>query len=136
MRRCTPSALTPCFWFVTYHIAWNQSRSGLRVPSKIVPAVGDVWRWHLAHRNWPRPVVHASVSAQDGHRKPSGQRTRRTNSAHAASVQTIRRTPSAYGGNRSRRRDEAHSRSSLHLVTTRAKWIPYFAETAEVPETC
>src|SRR5512134_3070553 len=79
------SALTPCFWFVTYHIAWNQSRSGLRVPSKIVPAVGDVWRWHLAHRNWPRPVVHASVSAQDGHRKPSGQRTRRTNSAHAAS---------------------------------------------------
>ena len=22
--RCRPSALTPCFWLVTYHIAWNQ----------------------------------------------------------------------------------------------------------------
>ena len=35
-------ALTPCFWLVTYHIAWNQRRNGFRVPSKIVPAVTDV----------------------------------------------------------------------------------------------
>src|SRR5512134_667072 len=50
-------------------------------------------------------------------------------------MQTIRRTPSAYGGNRSRRRDEAHSRPSLHLVTTRAKWIPYQREKASGSET-
>lgn len=27
-NRCTPSALIPCFWFVTDHIARNQVRRG------------------------------------------------------------------------------------------------------------
>src|SRR5271166_5084635 len=38
-----PSALTPFFWLVTNHIARNHIRNGLRVPSKIVPAVSDVF---------------------------------------------------------------------------------------------
>ena len=28
---CSPSALTPFFWFTTDHIAWNHKRSGLCV---------------------------------------------------------------------------------------------------------
>ena len=31
----------PFFWLVTNHIARNHIRNGLRVPSKIVPAVSD-----------------------------------------------------------------------------------------------
>jgi len=43
--RCRPKALTPNFWLVRYHIAWNNTRSGLLVPSNNVPAVTDVWQW-------------------------------------------------------------------------------------------
>ena len=35
--RCRPSALTPCFWLVTYHIAWNQRRNGFRCPRRSSP---------------------------------------------------------------------------------------------------
>ena len=34
-----PKALTPCFWLVRYQAAASQTRSGVRVWSKIVPAV-------------------------------------------------------------------------------------------------
>ncbi len=33
----------PCFWLVMYQAAANQTRSGVRVLSKIVPAVTLHW---------------------------------------------------------------------------------------------
>jgi len=38
-----PIALAPFFWLVTYQIARNQTRRGVRVSWKMVPAVTEVW---------------------------------------------------------------------------------------------
>src|SRR5947208_9124826 len=37
--RCRPRALTPFFWLVIHHRAWNHTFRGVRVSWKIVPAV-------------------------------------------------------------------------------------------------
>ena len=49
----SPSALTPFFWLVTNHIASNHTRNDLRVPSKIVAAVSDVFLRQARHRSHP-----------------------------------------------------------------------------------
>ena len=63
----------------------KHNRNGLRVSSKIVPAIADVCRWHAAHRSRPRAVVQAVCPLQAEHRKPSGHRRRRSKSVQAAS---------------------------------------------------
>src|SRR5712692_9542098 len=63
-------------WFVTHHIARNHIRSGLRVPSKMVPAVIEVCRWQPEHSiRSPRPIGQARRPPQLGQRNPSGHRS-------------------------------------------------------------
>ena len=57
------SALTPFFWLVTNHIARNHIRNGLRVPSKIVPAVSDVCLRQARHRSHPPAITHGSPAS-------------------------------------------------------------------------
>lgn len=66
-------------------MAWNQTRSGLRVPSKIVPAVMDVWRAQLRQRMSPRMVVQPPLVPQAGQTNPLGHLSLCTYRAHAAS---------------------------------------------------
>jgi hypothetical protein len=67
-------------------MAMNQVRSGLRVPSKMVPAVSDVRAWQLRQRSSWSDIVHGSpLTAQCGQMNPDGQRRRRMYSRHAAS---------------------------------------------------
>jgi len=47
-------APTPFFWLVTYQVAANQVVSGVRVLSKMVPAVTVAWYLHELHTNLPR----------------------------------------------------------------------------------
>jgi hypothetical protein len=77
--RCRPRALTPFFWLVTNHMAMNQVLSGLRVPSKMVPAVSEVRRRQLRQRIRSSDMIQATSAApQCGQTKPAGQRRRRT----------------------------------------------------------
>ena len=54
----------------------NHVRSGLRVPSKIVPAVTEVSLRHARHRSQPPAIAHRSpTTPQCGQQKPVGQRS-------------------------------------------------------------
>ncbi len=67
------------------HAAANHSVSGVRVLSKIVPAVTDVLPEHPAHTQRPRPVRHPRRPPHEKHTMPSGQRNSSRYAAHAAS---------------------------------------------------
>ena len=58
-----------------HQIARNHSVSGLRVFSKIVPAVTEVWCRHDRQTNRPREADQAAVSPQRGQTNPSGHRS-------------------------------------------------------------
>ena len=62
------------FCDVTNQIAANQVRSGVRVRSKIVPAVTDVRREQLVHIHRLSLVRHDVVPPHFGQTKPPGQR--------------------------------------------------------------
>ena len=66
---------TPCFWLVISHAASNHGRSGVRVLSKIVPAVPDACRPQTEHSNRPTPNRHPCRLAHRAQRNPSGQRS-------------------------------------------------------------
>jgi hypothetical protein len=79
-------ALTPFFWLVTYQMAANQVLRGVRVLSKMVPAVTVAWYLHELHTNRPRVLLYGSAMAPHlVHTKPSGQRNPRRYSRQAAS---------------------------------------------------
>jgi hypothetical protein len=59
-------------------MAMNQVRSGLRVPSKMVPAVSEVRARQLQHRSSASDINQGSpLTPQRGQMNPSGQRKRR-----------------------------------------------------------
>ncbi len=121
--RCNPGALTPCFSAVTHHMARNQVRSGLRVPSKIVPAVMEVWCWQAAQRKRFRPVAHACPL----HRADSG--TRMTTEARRHSLdkpppwRTAPRTPEGLRGSPRWARARPPRTIPHHVGATYVKWI-------------
>ena len=53
----------PILRLVTNHIARNHIRNGLRVPSKIVPAVSDVRLRQARHRSHPPAISHGSPAS-------------------------------------------------------------------------
>ena len=53
--RCRLCAEMPSFCAANSQQAVNHTVSGVRVRSKIVPAVTDVRRWQAAHSNRPSP---------------------------------------------------------------------------------
>ena len=73
--RCRLWAEMPSFWVAKSHDAMNQTVSGVRVLSKIVPAVTEVAERHDPHRNRPSPSRHPPGHPQAGHTNPSGQRS-------------------------------------------------------------
>src|ERR1700684_3536151 len=95
--RCKPNARTPCFWLVTYQAAANHTRNGVRVLSKMVPAVTVLWCRQSLHINRMRLTRYGGVMLpQLGHAKPLGHRSRSRYVAHASS-------------------DENQSRNSFHV---------------------
>jgi hypothetical protein len=59
-------------------MAMNQVRSGLRVPSKIVPAVSEVRARQLEHRSNSSDMAQGSLATPHcGQTNPPGQRSRR-----------------------------------------------------------
>jgi hypothetical protein len=84
--RCRPRAETPFFCEVTNQTAANQVLSGVRVRSKIVPAVTDVRREHALHIHNPAPVRQYSAPPHFGQTNPSGQRSLARYSKQASSV--------------------------------------------------
>ena len=59
-------------------MAMNQVLSGLRVPSKIVPAVSEVRPRQLRQRSSSSDIIQGSpLTPQCGQMNPSGQRRRR-----------------------------------------------------------
>ena len=68
-------AETPSFWVANSHVAMNQTASGVRVLSKIVPAVTDVAGRHDPQRNRPSPSRQPPGCPQAGHTNPSGHRS-------------------------------------------------------------
>ncbi len=65
----------PFLAVVTCHAASNHVVRGVRVLSKIVPAVTDVWWRQAEHTNRPRVCLQGSaVIPHAGHLKPFGQR--------------------------------------------------------------
>ncbi len=73
--RCRLCAEMPSFWVAKSQPAVNHTVSGVRVRSKIVPAVTDVRDRHAAHRNRPSPSRQPPSCPQSGHTNPSGQRS-------------------------------------------------------------
>ena len=71
----TASAETPFLEVVMRHATSNQSRSDLRVPSKMVPAVSEVWLPQPRQVQRPRADRQPSLP-QCGQAKPDGQRSR------------------------------------------------------------
>jgi hypothetical protein len=68
-------AETPSFWVANSQHAANQTVSGVRVRSKIVPAVGDVRVPQPRHSNRPSASRHAPACPQSAQTNPSGQRS-------------------------------------------------------------
>ena len=64
----------PFFWLTNHQIARNHSGRGVRVRSKMVPAVTEVCRPHSRHIQSPRLVSHPVFPPQEGQTNPSGQR--------------------------------------------------------------
>jgi hypothetical protein len=66
---------TPSFWVANSQAAVNHTVSGVRVLSKIVPAVAEVRTLHPQQRNVPSPMRHPPPgSTQLGQTNPSGHR--------------------------------------------------------------
>jgi hypothetical protein len=57
------------------HTAWNHTVNGVRVRSKIVPAVTDVRCEQRAHFQRPSATCHPPVLPQASQTNPSGQRS-------------------------------------------------------------
>ena len=72
--RCRLWADTPSFCVANSQHAMNHTVSGVRVRSKIVPAVTDVRAPQPAHHNRPSASRQPPACAQPGHTNPSGQR--------------------------------------------------------------
>ena len=87
--RCRLCADTPSFWVANNQAALNQTVSGVRVLSKIVPAVADARALHPLQRNVPSAIRHPLAWAQLGQTNPSGHRNHSRQSAsvpnHASS---------------------------------------------------
>lgn len=69
------SADTPSFWVANSQHAMNHTVSGVRVRSKIVPAVTDERPPHPAHQTRLSPSRQPPWWLQRGHTKPSGHRS-------------------------------------------------------------
>jgi hypothetical protein len=69
------SADIPSFWQANSQQAVNQTVKGVRVRSKIVPAVGDLRRAHPEHFQRPSPSGQPPAWPQSGQTNPSGQRS-------------------------------------------------------------
>ena len=65
----------PSFWVANSQHAVNHTVSGVRVRSKIVPAVTEVRELHPAHSKRPSPSRQPVPSRQRGQMKPPGQRS-------------------------------------------------------------
>ena len=65
----------PSFWVANSQQAVNHTVSGVRVRSKIVPAVTDVHERHAAQRNRPSPSRQPPRPPQSGQTNPPGQRS-------------------------------------------------------------
>lgn len=65
----------PSFPLAKSQQALNQTGSGVRVRSKIVPAVTEVRPPHPAHLNRAPPSRQPSLWPHPGHTKPAGQRS-------------------------------------------------------------
>ena len=63
----------PYFWVANQAV--NHTVDGVRVLSKIVPAVGDVRPSHSPQRNRPSAIRQPTRCPQSGQANPSGQRT-------------------------------------------------------------
>jgi hypothetical protein len=68
------SAEIPSFWLANSQQAMNHTVSGVRVLSKIVPAVGDT-RTPQEHRSLPSAIRQPPARPQSGHTNPAGQRS-------------------------------------------------------------
>lgn len=66
-------------------MAWNHTRSGIRLRWKMVPAVTDCWYPQPRHIINCRLVAHPPGAPQRGHRNPSGHRSRAKYVRQAAS---------------------------------------------------
>jgi len=73
--RLSDSAEIPSFWEANSQHAVNHTVSGVRVRSKIVPAVTDVRAAQPAHSNRPSASRQPSACPHAGHTNPSGQRS-------------------------------------------------------------
>ena len=69
------SAEIPSFWEANSQQAVNQTVSGVRVRSRIVPAVGEVRSPQAAHLRRPSAILQPPAWAQPGQTNPSGQRS-------------------------------------------------------------
>jgi len=76
----------PFFAVVTCHAASNHVVRGVRVLSRIVPAVTDVWCRQLEHTKRPRVCLQGSAATpHTGHLNPLGQRKLSRYAAQASS---------------------------------------------------
>lgn len=76
----------PFLAVVTCHAASNHVVREVRVLSRIVPAVTDVWWRQAEHTSRPRVCLHGTaVTPHAGHLNPFGQRKHSKYSAHATS---------------------------------------------------
>jgi hypothetical protein len=65
----------PSFWVVSIQQAWNHTVSGVRLRSKMVPAVTEVLAPHSEHMNRPSPSFQPpSTLSQVWQTKPLGHR--------------------------------------------------------------
>jgi len=82
--------MAPFFWLVTSHWTRNQSDRGLRVRSKIAPAVTEVWRRHRPQNQVSRHVRQARSELQGDGRTPPVSASSRHTPRRSGSVATRR----------------------------------------------
>jgi len=71
----TDSAEIPSFWEANSQHAVNQTVSGVRVRSNIVPAVGEVRSPQAEHLKRPSAIRQPLAWPQPGQANPCGQRS-------------------------------------------------------------
>ena len=80
----------PFFWLVTHQIARNHKTNGVRVPSKIVPAVTVAWYPQAVQTRRPRLAAQYAPPWHRGQANPCGQRRAHRYSRQASSDENCR----------------------------------------------